>query len=72
MSGWTAAWLGWLLMFLAIEAGALLNKQPGDTLSEHVWRWFSVKRKGKGWRWRRAALATFLAWLLLHLTGIAP
>lgn len=58
----------------AVELVALLNRRPGDTLSEHVWRWI-----GLGRRWtvtfmlRRAVLAAFLGWLLLHLiTGWNP
>jgi hypothetical protein len=47
-----------------------LNKQPGDTLSEHVWDWASIKGKGGGWRLRRVGLLMFLAWLVAHfLTG---
>ena len=70
MSGWTTAWLGWLLMFAVIEGAALFNKQQGDTLSEHIWEWFAVKDKPKGYRIRRFALAGFLFWLVIHfLTG---
>jgi len=58
------------VMFCAVEGAALRNKKDGDTLSEHIWRWFSVTHKGKGWRARRFSLLAFLAWLLLHfLTG---
>lgn len=57
-------------MFGAIEGAAIFNKKDGDTLSEHVWRWFSIREKGKGWRSRRFALLAFLSWLSLHfLTG---
>jgi hypothetical protein len=52
-------WLFWLGAFVVIEAAAILRPQPGDTLSEHVWRWF------RGWR--RWLLAGFLAWLFVHL-----
>lgn len=83
MSGWTIAWLLWIAAFFAIELPALLNKQRGDTLSEHIWQWFAVKwspRTGVGphgspfvsvaWVYlRRGVLALFLVWLLLHLLG---
>ena len=66
----TAAWVLWILQFAAIEGAALFNKRDGDTLSEHVWRWFSIKEKGAGWRLRRFSLLAFLAWLVAHfLTG---
>jgi hypothetical protein len=41
-SGWTIAWVLWLLVFLAIEIPAALREAPGTvkTLSRHVWaRW---------------------------------
>ena len=70
MSGWTVAWLLWLAMFGCIEGPAIFNKVPGDTLSEHVWQWFSILNKAPQWRVRRFALLAFLAWLVAHfLTG---
>ncbi len=70
MNGWTAAWIVWLVAFFAIEVPAILDKQPGNTLSEHFWRWFSIKDKGRGWRLRRTTLLALLAWLVAHfLTG---
>ena len=67
---YTVLWILWILMFAVIEGFALKDKAEGDTLSEHVWKWFSIKKKGKGWRARRFALLAFLAWLVLHfLTG---
>jgi hypothetical protein len=70
MSGYTIAWLFWLAMAAVIEIPALLNKAPGDTLSEHVWRWFSIRDKARGWQARRFVLLTFMVWLTVHfLTG---
>jgi len=70
MDLFTIGWIVWLLMFGAIEGAALANKRKGDTLSEHVWQYFSIKHKGKGWRLRRFSLLAFLAWLVVHfLTG---
>ena len=65
--GWQTAWLLWLAMFGVIEGAAILRKEPGDTLSEHVWKWFSVKDKARGWRQRRSVLALFMVWLSAHL-----
>jgi len=57
-------------MFGAIEGSALINKSKNDTLSEHVWRFFSIKEKSWGWRFRRFCLLSFLVWLTTHfVTG---
>ncbi len=70
MDPYTAGWIAWIGMFFAIEGAALFNKREGDTLSEHVWDWFAVKDKPTGYKWRRGALYTFLAWLTTHfVTG---
>jgi hypothetical protein len=70
MTDWTWLWLIWLALFGAIEGAALVNKTKGDTFSEHVWHWFSIREKSRGWRARRFSLLAFLAWLVLHfLTG---
>ncbi len=74
MTGWGWLWVAWLLVFVAIEAAALINKDRGDTLSEHVWAWFSLKgNKGKLKWWQallRFAFLAFWVWLTLHfLTG---
>jgi hypothetical protein len=67
MSGWTVAWIMWLGMAAAIEGPALFNKTRGDTLTEHLIAWFSIKDKARQWRIRRALLALFLFWLAVHL-----
>lgn len=67
MSWYTWAWIFWFAFFLTIEGVALFNKQAGDTLSEHVWKWFSVRNMTWGWRARRFVLLAFMAWLSLHL-----
>ena len=66
MDWWTIGWLAWLAAFAAIEGPAVFNKTPGDTLSEHVWQWFAIKTKPKGYKQRRLALLLFLAWLATH------
>ena len=71
MDGYTVAWIMWIVMFLVIEGKAIIDKDRGDTLSEHVWKWFGVKSKPLGWKQRRWALAAFLGWLTTHLvTGV--
>lgn len=68
--GWTVAWLLWIFMFFAIEMPAIWDKKPGNTLSEHVWKWFAITGKPKWWRIRRIGLASFLVWLVTHfITG---
>lgn len=79
MTGWTWAWIGWLIYFAAVEGAALYRSRPGDTLSEHVWAWFGTQRRRlgeserprSGWtQLRRFALLTFMAWLFVHfMTG---
>lgn len=63
---WTVGWVLWLVMFLAIEGAALVNRDRGDTLSEHVWKWFGLRGKPSGYRWRRFAFLAFWAWLTVH------
>jgi hypothetical protein len=70
MSGWTVAWIVWIVLFFAIELPAVFNRCKGDTLSEHVWHWCAVREKSRGYRLRRTALLVLLAWLVAHfLTG---
>lgn len=80
MSIFTIGWLLWIAAFAIEEGIALTNKRQGDTLSEHVWKWFAVPEAGStdagkrpatvGLRLRRFALLAFMAWLALHfLTG---
>ncbi|MFF4510604.1 hypothetical protein [Streptomyces mirabilis] len=78
MSGFEIAWAAWAGAFVVIEGVALKRKQPGDTLSEQVWRIFGTRRdveypKGQPsglLRLRRFTLLAFLAWLVAHfMTG---
>lgn len=50
----TIPWVMWGVMFVIIEGIALRTRAPGDTLSEHVWRWFRVRTP----RTRNVELAT--------------
>lgn len=70
MSGFTIAWLVWGLAFAAIELPAVFNKTKGDTLSEHIWKWFAVKDKPTGYLWRRFSLVVALGLLVPHLFGL--
>lgn len=63
---YTIGWAVWILAFFAIELPAIRNKRDGDTLTEHVRRWFALRDKPTGWRMRRFALAAFLLWLATH------
>lgn len=67
--GYTIAWIMWFVFFLVVEGFALFDKDRGDTLSEHIWKWFRINDKPRQWTWRRASLGIFLAWLLVHMVG---
>lgn len=76
MDGFTIAWATILGAGAAVEAVALVRKRPGDTLSEHMWRWFATQRpdseaQPSGWvRLRRFALLSGMVWLTVHfVTG---
>jgi hypothetical protein len=66
---WTWLWIIWIAFFAVIEGFALARKDRNDTLSEHIWKWFQIKDKPQQWTWRRAVLAGFLAWLLIHMVA---
>ena len=53
---------------MAIEVPAIIDKKPGDTLSDHVWKFLGVKGYPlpKGYKLRRGALGAFLVWLFVH------
>jgi len=66
----TWAWVAVLTAGALLEVRALLTKEPGDTLSEHVWRWFDVRGKGGKAQAKRAALLLGMTWLTAHfITG---
>lgn len=72
MNGFEIYWIAWALLGFGIpEAIALYRKEENDTLSDHVWKWFGIRR-GKGrFVWvRRGVLALAVGWLGIHfLTG---
>jgi hypothetical protein len=67
---YTYGWLAWIAGFVVLEGKALLNEKRGDTLSEHVWHWFSIKHDGTHKVLRRSALGAGLGWLVLHFMGV--
>lgn len=66
MTLWTALWIGWALAFAVIEGAALKNDVPGDTLSEHLRRWFSTDTHRGRWLWL-ATSGLFFAWFVTHI-----
>jgi len=71
---WTWLWVGWIAAFLIIEGITIARRERGDTLSEHVWKWFHlVGSKSTLTKWQALARFVFLAfwaWLTIHfLTG---
>lgn len=67
MDLYTWLWIAWGAMFLVIEGTALKNHDPGDALSEHVWRWFRVRGESASWNVGRLLLLGGLVWLTVHL-----
>lgn len=72
MSIWSWAWVSLLGACALVELAALVNKERGDTLSEHIWKWFAVRDNRRfGWvGFRRTLLLLAMAWLTAHfVTG---
>ncbi len=62
MNHWTLGWLLWFALLLATEIPAALHGGPGpQTLSEHVWLWFSFRY---GWLVLLGGM-TYLTWHLV-------
>ena len=57
---WVWLWIAWGVLFFAIEIPAILNRDSGDTLSEHVWGLINLG----SFFW--FAVAAVLVWLLYH------
>ena len=67
--------LGWVVLlfcFAVLEVFAIADRSPGDTFSEHIWRWAGVRGTSTSHKLRRGLLAAFLVWLTLHLVGVIP
>lgn len=69
MSAYDWLWVAWFIAFFAIELPAFLDGVPGGTLSENIWRIFSVRGKGRFWRFRRAILLLALGMLFYHFAA---
>jgi len=69
VSGYTIAWIVWGLAFAGIEGTAIVRRNSAGTLSDHIWSWFAVNNKPRGWQIRRVALVGGLAVLVVHLIG---
>lgn len=67
MSWYTIAWLVFGVFFVVVETIALIDRRPGDTLSEHLRSWFATRGKPRWWQARRAVLVVFLVWFPVHL-----
>ena len=67
MSIFTIGWITWFGFFAILEGIAMFRKEKGDTLSEHVWKWFAIKKEGKLTKTRRLALAAGLLWVAVNL-----
>lgn len=59
-------WIAWGLMFAAIEGAALLNKENGDTLSEHFRKLFKTEGKKGRWAWI-ISFGIFASWFAVHI-----
>jgi len=67
---YTIGWILWMLGFVGLEGKALWNEQSGDTLSEHIWAWFSIKHDGPMKIARRSALGVGVGWAAGHFFGL--
>ena len=77
MTVWTWGWLAWIAAFVVLEGFALANDRDTrtevDTLSQHIWGWFGIRRKGvypagvKFIKLRRLFLLLFVTWAVVHL-----
>ena len=66
----TVLWVSWLLVFVGVEAWALIRKKRNDTLSEFTWGVFCLRgsKAGKD-AWciiRRISFFAFWIWLTVH------
>lgn len=53
-------WMLWLAVFVGLEAWAIFDRQPGDTLSESIW---FLQRQ---WWPLTFALAILIVFLFIH------
>jgi hypothetical protein len=62
----TPIWIAIGVAILATEGVALLNSKTGDTLSEHVWNWITIRNKPKKFTAYRFFVLAFMLWLTGH------
>lgn len=61
---YAAAWITWIVAFLAIELTAIASGHSRYTLSDYVWR---LEQIDAGWTFLRYFVAAFCVWLALHM-----
>lgn len=67
---YTVLWIIWIVMFVCIEAVAIMNDVHADTLSAHLKRWFSVDTHVGRTVWLIVS-GVFFAWFTVHIaTGL--
>jgi len=65
----TVGWILFVIWFVVEETLAIVSKTPHtNTLSAHLWVWFSMQGKGRFWLLRRLFMILTLVWLFVHLT----
>ncbi len=64
----TYGWYLWWVLFVILEGLALFNREDGDTLSEHIRKWFRVKDpRPTAFTWvMRSILMVTLLWFITH------
>lgn len=67
MDIWTYLWIGWGLIFAAIEGTALARDNAAGTLSDHLRLWFRVDTKLGRTAWLVVSALFFVAWFIPHI-----
>lgn len=69
MNGWAWYWLGWVVIGFGLPETIAIARDPDDTLSDTVWRWFGVREGMPIWQWNilHIALLAFMVWLFGHM-----
>lgn len=66
---YTVAWIFMFLWFAVIESAALFDKDPGDTLSEHLRKWLGTRKDSPIWHriigW--TVFVGFWVWFIPHI-----
>lgn len=67
MDLFTIAWISWIVGFLVIEFWAIFRQDEGDTLSEHLRKWFNVKTNHGRTVWLVVSFIFFVVWFIPHI-----